>query len=57
MNPRKASKMMRKMGITQKEIDANEVIIINTDKELIIANNNCWVLKKSYLSTMYIPTM
>ena len=38
MNPRKAQAMMRKMGISQQEIDATEVIIKTPEKELVIAN-------------------
>ncbi len=38
MNPRKAAQMMRKLGIQQQEIDAEEVIIKTADKELIIRN-------------------
>ncbi|MBD3354754.1 nascent polypeptide-associated complex protein [Candidatus Woesearchaeota archaeon] len=36
MNPRKMQKMMKKMGIAQTEIDANEVIIRCDDKEIVI---------------------
>jgi len=36
MNPRKMQQMMKKMGINQKEIDANEVIIKCDDKEIVI---------------------
>ena len=38
MNPRKAAQMMRKMGISQQEVDATEVIIKTPEKELVIAN-------------------
>jgi len=38
MNPRKMQQMMKKMGISQQEIDATEVIIKTHDKELIISN-------------------
>ena len=38
MNPRKMQQMMKKMGIAQQEIDANEVIIKCPDKEIIIEN-------------------
>ena len=36
MNPRKMQQMMKKMGIAQQEIDANEVIIKCPDKEIVI---------------------
>ncbi len=36
MNPRKMQQMMKKMGINQTEIDANEVIIRCDDKEIVI---------------------
>ena len=38
MNPRKMQQMMRKMGISQQEIDATEVIIKTAEKELVISN-------------------
>ena len=38
MNPRKMQQMMRKMGISQLDIPAKEVIIRTEDKELIIKN-------------------
>ena len=38
MNPRKMQQMMRKMGISQQEIDATEVIIKTREKELVILN-------------------
>ena len=38
MNPRKAAQMMRKMGISQQEVDATEVIIKTPEKELVINN-------------------
>ena len=40
MNPRKMQQMMKKMGIQQSEIDAKEVIIRTSDKEIIIHNPN-----------------
>ena len=40
MDPRKMQKMMNRMGIKQQEIDAIEVIIKTTDKNLIIRNPN-----------------
>ncbi len=36
MNPRKMAQMMKKMGIAQEDIDANEVIIKCDDKEIVI---------------------
>lgn len=36
MNPRKMNQMMRKMGISQVDIDATEVIIRTPDKEIVI---------------------
>src|SRR3989344_6738802 len=38
VNPRQMQQMMRKMGIQQTEINATEVIIKTTDKEIIITN-------------------
>lgn len=38
LNSRQAQEMMRKMGIKQEEIEANEVIIRVSDKEIIILN-------------------
>ena len=36
MNPRKMAQMMKKMGIAQEDIEANEVIIKCDDKEIVI---------------------
>jgi len=36
MNPRKMAQAMKRMGIAQEEIDANEVIIKCPDKEIVI---------------------
>ena len=38
MNSRKAAQMMKKMGISQQEIDATEVIIKTPEKEMVIRN-------------------
>ena len=38
MNPREMQKAMKRLGIKQEEIDANEVIIKTADKEIIINN-------------------
>ncbi len=38
MNPRKMQQMMKRMGINQAEIDAEEVIIRCSDKEIVISN-------------------
>ena len=38
MNPRKMQGMMKKMGISQVEVPATEVIIRTADKDLIIRN-------------------
>jgi len=38
INPRQMQGMMRKMGITQEDINATEVIIKTPDKEIIIRN-------------------
>ena len=38
MNPRKMQQMMKRMGIKQQEIPANEVIIKSDEKEIIIEN-------------------
>lgn len=38
MNPRKMQGMMKKMGISQVEIDATEVIIRTPESEIVIKN-------------------
>ena len=38
MNPRDMQKAMKRLGIKQEEIDATEVIIRTSDKEIIIQN-------------------
>ena len=38
INPREMQKVMKKLGIKQEEIDANEVIIKTNDKEIVITN-------------------
>ena len=38
MNPRQMKQAMKKMGISQVEIPANEVIIRSDDKEIVITN-------------------
>lgn len=38
VNPRQMKQMMRKMGMEQEDIDATEVIIKCTDKEIVIKN-------------------
>jgi nascent polypeptide-associated complex subunit alpha len=38
MNPRKMNQMMKRMGISQQEIGAIEVIIRTEDKEIVISN-------------------
>tara|TARA_Y100000310_G_C20645688_1_gene796409 strand:- start:649 stop:990 length:342 start_codon:yes stop_codon:yes gene_type:complete len=38
MNPRKMQQMMKRMGIQQVEVPANEVIIKQGDKEIVISN-------------------
>ena len=38
INPKDMKKVMKRMGIKQEEIEANEVIIKCADKELIIKN-------------------
>lgn len=38
MNSRKAQAMMKKMGISQQEVEATEVIIKTKEKELVISN-------------------
>lgn len=38
MDPRQIKKAMQRMGIQQKEIDATEVIIKCSDKEIVIKN-------------------
>jgi len=38
VNPRQMQQMMRKMGIQQEDIDAEQVIIVCSDKKIIIDN-------------------
>ena len=38
MNPRDVQRAMKKLGIKQEEIEANEVIIKTNDKEIVITN-------------------
>lgn len=38
MNPRDVQKAMKRLGIKQEEIEANEVIIKTNDKEIVINN-------------------
>lgn len=38
INPKQLQKAMKRMGVKQEEIDATEVIIRTSDKELIIKN-------------------
>ena len=38
VNPRQAAQMMRKMGISQQEVEATEVIIKTPEKELVFSN-------------------
>jgi len=38
MNPRDMQRAMKKLGIKQEEIEANEVIIKTNDKEIVINN-------------------
>ena len=38
INPRQAKQMMRKLGMSQEEIDASQVIIKCSDKNIIINN-------------------
>lgn len=40
INPRKLQQVMKQMGVKQEEIDAEEVVIKCSDKELIIRNPN-----------------
>jgi nascent polypeptide-associated complex subunit alpha len=40
MNPRDLAKAMKKMGIKQEEIPAEEVIIRCSDKDLVVKNPN-----------------
>jgi len=45
MNPRKMQQAMKKMGISQVEIPANEVIIKQDDKEIVISNPQVSLVK------------
>ena len=38
MNPRQAKQIMKKMGISQQDIDAEQVIIKTAEKDIIILN-------------------
>lgn len=38
MNPRDVQKAMKKLGIKQEEVDAQEVVIKTSDKEIVIQN-------------------
>jgi len=38
INPKQLQKAMKKMGVKQEQIDAEEVIIKTSDKELVIRN-------------------
>ena len=38
MNPRDMQKVMKRMGVKQEEINASEVVIKCSDKELVISN-------------------
>jgi nascent polypeptide-associated complex subunit alpha len=38
MNPRDMQRAMKKLGIKQEEIEANEVVIKTNDKEIVIVN-------------------
>lgn len=38
LNPKDLEKAMKKLGVKQEEIDANEVIIKCNDKELVVKN-------------------
>lgn len=38
INPRQMEQMMRKMGVKQEDIDAEQVIIICSDKKIVIDN-------------------
>ena len=38
LNPRDLEKAMKKLGVEQEEIDANEVIIKCNDKDLVVKN-------------------
>ena len=45
MNPRKMQQMMKKMGIAQTEVDATEVIIKCSDREIIITEPSVSIVK------------
>ena len=38
MNPRDMQKVMKRMGVKQEEINASEVVIKCSDKELVVSN-------------------
>ena len=40
INPRQMQKMMQRLGMQQQEIDAKQVIIRTSDKEIIFTNPN-----------------
>ena len=44
MNPRQMNQMMKKMGISTKELDATEVVIRTPTKELLITNPDITIM-------------
>jgi nascent polypeptide-associated complex subunit alpha len=54
VNPRQMQQMMKKMGISQEEIPAEEVIIKTADKEIVISNPTVVKVKMSGKQTFQI---
>jgi nascent polypeptide-associated complex subunit alpha len=54
VNPRQMQQMMKKMGISQEEVPAEEVIIRCADKEIIIANPTVVKVKMAGKQTFQI---
>ena len=53
-NPKQAAQLMKKMGIQQTEIEAEEVIIKTADKDIIIKNPNVSKISMSGQETFQI---
>jgi len=54
MNPRDLQKAMKKMGMKQEEIDANEVIIKCGDKDLVVKNPQVTKIKMMGQETIQV---
>ena len=54
VNQRQMEKMMKQMGISQEEIDADEVVIKTKDKEIVISSPHVTKVKMSGQETFQI---